>query len=324
VPRRDDWDPEHLPDLEGRRYLITGSNKGLGFFAALQLAGAGAHVVMTGRNPNRLAAARAAVLGQVTDATPATVETLLLDTSNLGSVRAAAATARGRRGLDGLLLNAGIVHPPKIRRLTADGHEVVLATNVLGHFALAGELLPSLAAAGGRMVWVGSIATSLWPYDPEDPELESGYSGWRAYVQSKVMTAAVGFEAARRLADAGVAVESLVAHPGYSTSGRTRGIQGINEPSRATRFTDNLQAAISQSKERGAWPLVRALVDPAAENGSFWGPGLVSRGAPRRATTSKITRDHERAARLWEFCETATRVAWPFEKAARTRRRTRV
>ncbi|MCR2815462.1 SDR family NAD(P)-dependent oxidoreductase [Microbacterium jiangjiandongii] len=324
MPRRDDdWDPERLPDLGGRRYLITGSNKGLGFFAALQLATAGAHVVMTGRNPNRLAAARGALMRQLGDAGPGTVETLLLDTSNLGSVRAAAATARGRRGLDGLLLNAGIVHPPKTRELTADGHEVVLATNVLGHFALAGELLTSLAAAGGRMVWVGSMATSLWSYDPEDPELENGYTGWRAYVQSKVMTAAVGFEAARRLAAAGVAVESVVAHPGYSTSGRTRGIQGVNEPSRGKRFTANLQAAVAQSKERGAWPLVRALVDPAAENGSFWGPGLVARGAPRTATSSKITRDPERAARLWEFCEEATRVAWPLEQAARTRRRVR-
>ncbi|MCR2813210.1 SDR family NAD(P)-dependent oxidoreductase [Microbacterium sp. zg.Y1090] len=323
MPRRDDWDPERLPDLEGRRYLITGSNKGLGFFAALQLAGAGAQVVMTGRNPNRLAAARAALLRLVPHATSVTVETLLLDTSNLGSVRAAAATARGRRGLDGLLLNAGVVHPPKTRELTADGHEVVLATNVLGHFSLAGEMLPALAAAGGRMVWLGSMATTLWPFDPADPELEEGYTGWRAYVQSKVMTTALGFEAARRLSAAGVPVGSVVAHPGYAIGGRTRGILGVNEPDRAKRFTDNLQAAFAQSKERGAWPLVRALVDPHVESGSFWGPGAVVRGAPRVARASKITRDTDRAARLWAFCETATRVAWPFDKAARTRRRSR-
>ncbi|MCR2783210.1 MULTISPECIES: SDR family NAD(P)-dependent oxidoreductase [unclassified Microbacterium] len=321
--RGDDWDPECLPDLGGRRYLITGSNKGLGFFSALQLTLAGAHVVMTGRNPNRLAAARAALTRQLPDAAPGTVETLLLDTSNLGSVRAAAATARGRRGLDGLLLNAGIVHPPKARELTADRHEMVLASNVLGHFVLAGELLPSLAAAGGRMVWVGSMATSMWQYDPEDPELKTGYSAWRAYVQSKVMTAAIGYEADRRLREAGVPVGSLVAHPGYSTSGRTRGILGVNEPSRGTRFADNLQAAFAQSKEHGAWPLVRAMVDPDAESGSFWGPGQLSRGVPRQATPSKITTDSDRAARLWEFCETATRVSWPFETAARTRRRIR-
>ena len=71
--------------------LVTGSTAGLGFFSSLQLAGAGGHVIMTGRNPNRLASARAAVLRNAPDAS---VETLLLDTSNLGSVRAAAATVK--------------------------------------------------------------------------------------------------------------------------------------------------------------------------------------------------------------------------------------
>lgn len=312
------WDPQQLPDLTGRRYLVTGSTAGLGFFASLQLAGAGGHVVMTGRNPNRLATARATVLLQHPTAS---IETLILDTSNLGSVRAAAATARGRVGLDGLLLNAGVVHPPAERETTGDGHEIVFATNVLGHFALAGELLTSLAMARGRMVWVGSMSTSMWKYDPVDPELENGYSPWRAYVQSKVGTTALGFEADRRLRDEGVPVTSLVAHPGYSTSGRTRGIHGINEPSRRTRFLDNLQAPFTQSKERGAWPLVRALVDPDARGGSFWGPTRVATGAPREGTAAAIARDPERAARLWNYCAHATRMPWPYEKAAKAKRR---
>lgn len=297
---------------------MTGSTAGLGFFSSLQLAGAGAHVIMTGRNPNKLAASRAAVRRQVPDAD---VDTLLLDTSNLGSVRAAAATVRGRAGLHGVLLNAGIVHPPKHRETTPDGHEVVFATNALGHYALAGELLLPLAAGRGRIVWVGSMSTSLWPYDPIDPELENGYSPWRAYVQSKVATAALGLEADRRLRAASVPIASLVAHPGFSVSGRTRGILGVNEPSRGTRFADNLQAPITQSKERGAWPLVRALVDPDAEGGQFWGPSRVVSGAPRLGAPSKITRDEDIAARLWNYCEHATGVVWPYLKASRRRRR---
>ncbi len=315
---RDQWDPRQLPDLTGRRYLVTGSTAGLGFFSSLQLAGAGAHVVMTGRNPNRLSTARAAVLRQHPSAS---VETLILDTSNLGSVRSAAATARGRIGLDGLLLNAGIVHPPAERETTGDGHELVFATNVLGHFALAGELLTSLAMARGRMVWVGSMSTSMWKYDPVDPELENGYSPWRAYVQSKVGTTALGLEADRRLRDEGVPVDSMVAHPGYSTSGRTRGILGINEPSRRTRFFDNLQTPITQSKEHGAWPLVRALTDPRARSGSFWGPARVATGLPREGTPAALARDPEIAARLWNYCAHATRTPWPYEKAAKAKRR---
>lgn len=319
---RDAWDPRSLPDLTGRAYLITGSNAGLGFFASEQLARAGAHVIMTGRNPNRLAAARRAIERRLEDAgATADLTTLLLDTSNLGSIRAAAATARGRKKLDGLLLNAGIVHPPRQRETTPDGNEIVYATNVLGHFALAGELLVALAAARGRMVWLGSMSTSISRYDPVDPQLVEGYTPWRAYVQSKVATTSLGFEADRRLRAANVPVASVVAHPGYSTSGRTPGIRGVNEPSRLTRFVDNLQGPLTQSKEHGAWPLVRALVDPAVRGGDFWGPRFGTHGEPTLGTASKITRDEDVAQRVWRSCEEATRVRWPLEKAARAGRR---
>ncbi|MFT4230345.1 MAG: SDR family NAD(P)-dependent oxidoreductase [Microbacterium sp.] len=311
-----------LPDLAGRRYLVTGSNAGLGFFSSEQLARAGAHVVMTGRNPNRLAAARAAITARLADAgLHADVETLLLDTSNLGSIRAAAATARARRGLDGLLLNAGIVHPPRRRETTPDGHEVVFATNVLGPFALAGELLVSLASAGGRMVWIGSLSTSMWAYDPVDPQLVDGYTAWRAYVQSKVATTVLGIEADRRLREAGVRVGSVVAHPGYSTSGRTPRVAGVNEPNRLGRFADNLQAPFSQSKEHGAWALVRALVDPDAEGGDYWGPRWRVHGEPARQAPPGIARHPDVAARVWEACEAATGVRWPLARAARASRR---
>ena len=318
---RPDWDPQHLPDLHERRFLITGSNAGLGYFSAEQLAAAGATVIMTGRSPNRLAAARAAVNRRVPDAAAdGRVQTLLLDTSNFGSVRAAAATARTMGGLDGLLLNAGIVHPPKERETTADGHEIVFATNALGHYALAGELLTTLAAASGRIVWLGSMSTSLSPYDPIDPQLIDNYSGWRAYVQSKVATSVLGFEADRRLRAAAVPVSSVVAHPGYAISGRTAGIVGVNEPTKVTRFADNLQALIAQSKERGAWPLVRALADPEVEGGAFIGPRFVARGTPKVAKPSKIVRSEEIATRLWRVCEDATGVSWPFAAAAAARR----
>lgn len=318
--RESTWDPRALPDLAGRTYLITGSNAGLGYFASEQLATAGAHVIMSGRNPNRIAAAKDALRRRHPDAS---VETLLLDTSNLGSVRAAAATVRARGRLDGLLLNAGIVHPPTERETTSDGHEIVFATNVLGHFALAGELLPVLASTsrryGGhaRMVWLGSMSTSMWRYDPVDPQLEKSYSGWRAYVQSKIATTAIGLDADRRLRAAGVPVASVVAHPGYSTSGRTRGVAGVNQPTRVTRFADNLQTPITQSKEHGAWAPVRALVDPTVEGGEYWGPRFVAKGAPRLQRPPAYAGDLELAERLWNAAADATGVVWPFSRAAR-------
>ncbi len=317
---RDAWNPESLPDLTGRRYLVTGSNAGLGYFSSEQLVRAGARVVMTGRNPNRLSTAKAAVLRRVEEA-EGRVETLILDTSNLGSVRSAAASAAASGPLHGLLLNAGIVHPPRTREATSDGVELVFATNALGHFALAGELLVPLARSQGRIVWLGSMSTTISPYDPVDPQLTEGYSAWRAYVQSKVAATALGFEADRRLRAAGVPVGSLVAHPGYAIGGRTPGIVGVNEPSKLKRFVDNLQGPMTQSKEHGAWPLVRALVDPDAEGGEVFGPRFGTRGEPRAVKPSKITTDAAIATRLWEFCERAARVEWPFAKAARARRR---
>jgi Dehydrogenases with different specificities (related to short-chain alcohol dehydrogenases) len=292
-------------------YLITGSNAGLGYFSAEHLVRAGARVLMTGRSPNRLATARSALRRRIPEADPALVETLLLDTSNFGSVRAAAASVRMRGRLDGVLLNAGLVHPPSRRETTADGQEVVFATNVLGHFALAGELLVPLAGALGRMVWLGSMSTAMWPYNPVDPQLDEGYTAWRAYVQSKVATTALGLEADRRLRAAKIPVASVVAHPGYSTSGRTTGIAGVNEPSRMTRFADNLQAAITQSKERGALPLVQALAGDGVEGGTFWGPKYVTHGDPRETKPARITRDPDVAERLWTVAEEATGVRWP-------------
>ncbi|MGZ0712392.1 SDR family NAD(P)-dependent oxidoreductase (plasmid) [Coraliomargarita sp. W4R53] len=310
------WDPQSLPDLSGKVYLVTGANAGLGFFSSEQLVRAGARVIMSGRNPKRLSAARAAIRRRVPDAAPDATETLILDTSNFGSVRSAAASVSGRGPLDGLLLNAGMVHTPKTREVTLDGHEVVFATNALGHFSLAGSLLMPLAAASGRMVWLGSMSTSMWQYDPVDVQLTENYSGWRAYVQSKIATTVLGFEADRLLRASGVAVTSVVAHPGYSVSGRTPGIIGVNAPTKRTRFFDNLQVSVTQSKEHGAWPLVRALVDPSVEGGEYWGPKSIVRGAPAVQTPSKVTRSLEVAQRVWQASEEATGVRWPLEQAA--------
>ncbi|WP_296193892.1 SDR family NAD(P)-dependent oxidoreductase [uncultured Microbacterium sp.] len=310
------WDPTNLPDLEGRTYLVTGGNAGIGFFASEQLAGAGAHVILSGRNPNRLQRARAAIERRVPGAS---VESLLLDTSNLGSVRAAAATVRTRKKLDGLLLNAGIVHPPRTRDENREGNELVLATNALGHWALAGELLLPLAAARGRIVWLGSISTSMWRYDPVDAQLRERYSPWRAYVQSKVVAMALGFEAHRRLVEASIPVGSVVAHPGFSVSGRTAVVRGVNEPSRRTQLVDGLQAAVTQSKERGAWAPVRALIDPDVHSGDYIGPRRTLRGEPVHVRAAAYTRSIELGSRVWELAESATRYEWPLKRGTRPR-----
>ena len=317
------WDPARLPAQSGRTFLITGANAGLGYFASEQLARAGAHVILSGRSPNKLAAAHDALEARVPDAS---VETLLLDVSNTGSIRAAAASVRGglfkRQRLDGVLLNAGIVHTPRQRETTRDGRELVLATNALGHFVLAAELLTTLSKSASRawtprMVWIGSASTRMGAYDPVDIQLEDGYGAWRAYVQSKVVVQALGIEADLRLKDAEVPIESVVAHPGYSIGGRTPRVTGVNEPGAWKRVRDGLQAPIAQSKERGAASLVRALVDPSVSGGEYWGPRHVTRGDPARQRPSKTSSDPDVRRRIWETCERLSGMEWPLSRAAR-------
>lgn len=322
---RTDWDPAALPDLSGRQYLVTGANAGLGYFASEQLAGAGAHVILSGRHPNRLAAAHDALEARVPGAS---VETLLLDVSNPGSIRAAAASLRGglfsRSRLDGVLLNAGIVHTPRTRELTRDGRELVFATNALGHFVLAAELLTTLAKSASRrqntrLVWLGSMSTHLGAAQPTDFQLEKRYEAWHAYVQSKLATHALGIEADARLRAADVPIDSVVAHPGYAIGGRTVRVNGVNEPGRWKRLRDGLQPW-AQSKERGAQALVRALVDPSVRGGDYWGPRFWTQGAPVRQRPSHWAADPEVRTRVWRECERLSGIEWPFARAARAAR----
>jgi NAD(P)-dependent dehydrogenase (short-subunit alcohol dehydrogenase family) len=296
------WYPAPLPPQAGRRFLVTGANAGVGFFTAARLAGAGAHVVLSGRSGERLDAATAAIRG----ARPAaSVESLVMDQSSLASVRAGAERLLEGPQLDGVVANAGMVHAPKTRRESVDGNELVLATNMLGHFALLGRMLPHLAD-GARIVSLGSLSSRLSTFRVGDLQLTRGYDSWRAYAQSKIATQVIGFELDRRLRAAGLSVVSVVAHPGYSIRGRTPTVPGVNEPTRAERFADALQAAWAQGKHRGAEVPLHALTASDVMGGQFWGPRFASHGEPVLQTPTRVSTDREIAARVWAFAEQAT------------------
>lgn len=296
------WYPLPLPAQSGRRVLVTGANAGLGFFTAARLAAAGAHVVLSGRSPERLEAAAAAIR----DARPAaSVETIVIDQSSLDSVRAGADALLTAPPLDGVVANAGMVHTPRSRLESVDGNELVLATNVLGHFALLARLLPHLAP-GARIVTLGSLSTRLSTFRTDDLQLTRGYASWRAYAQSKIAAQSIAFELDRRLRAADVAVASIVAHPGYSISGRTPRVSGVSSPSAGTRFADALQGAWAQGKHRGAELPLYALTAPRLEGGQFWGPKFLVKGSPTLQSPTRTTTDPIIGARVWSFAEAAT------------------
>ena len=307
------WNPHALPHAVGTTVMVTGANAGIGYFASEQLARAGAHVILGCRNPERAEAAVSAIRRRVPGAS---VEATPIDVADRRSVAAAAASLLERDRLDVLMLNAGIVHPPAERATDADGNELVLSTNVIGHFQLAALTLPLLErSAGARVVTLGSLATLLSRFPLDDLQLESSYTSWTAYAQSKIAVQAFGFELDRRLRASGSPVASLVVHPGYSTSGRTPGIRGVNQPSRAKRFADNLQAAWTQGKDHGAWSAVRAAIDPDAVGGQFYGPRFVTKGEPVATHATPTTRSPRVGERLWTLLEEYS--GQPFEVGAR-------
>jgi NAD(P)-dependent dehydrogenase (short-subunit alcohol dehydrogenase family) len=187
--------------------FITGATDGLGRALAERLAGDGADLILHGRDRGRLDEVAHAVRGD-----PVTV---LADLADLGQVRKLAADVRAATDrLDVFVSNAGIGSGEpdgRDRRTSADGYELRFAVNYLAGFLLTRELLPLLRrSAPARIVYVASLGQA--PLDFDDLMLERGYSGSRAYGQSKLAQIMSGFELAGRVPAAEVTVNSL--HPG--------------------------------------------------------------------------------------------------------------
>ena len=295
--------PVDWPCLDGRRYVVTGATRGLGFFAARRLAELGAVVVLAGRDAARLERASAAIRVASPSARP---ETCLLDTAEVSSARAAGKLVAGLPPIDGLLLNAGLVVPARARELTGDGIERTLATNAIGHFAFAALALPNLADEA-RLVWLGSLATMLSRTRLVDPQLQRGYRPSRAYAQSKLAVHVLATEWERRRRAAGHPIASVIAHPGYGMDGVTSRVPGVNEPGPLVRAMDLAQVPFTggTSKERASESLVAALVDPAVEGGDMIGPRFRTRGRPVVTVPHDVSAHPDLGRAMW-----ARAAAW--------------
>jgi NAD(P)-dependent dehydrogenase (short-subunit alcohol dehydrogenase family) len=308
----DPWTTAQIPDLTGRRALVTGVTSGLGRHTALELARKGAEVLLAARNQDRLAA----VTEDLRRVLPsAALVPLLLDLADLASVRRAAGVAATHGPLHILVNNAGVMATPQ--RRTVDGFELQIGTNHLGHFALTGLLWPALVAAqdsaqGARVVTVSSqMARRAQSVDLADPRRSTGrYRKWNAYAQSKLANLLFAFEVERRAGAAGTGVSSLAAHPGLAATALFRNGLGMSGRFPVTTMLDAVTRLVAQSPAQGALPLLRAATDRDLPGGTYVGPGgpAESRGAPRVVHAPRVARDPEAAARLWRLSEAATGV----------------
>jgi NAD(P)-dependent dehydrogenase (short-subunit alcohol dehydrogenase family) len=301
------WDTPDIPGQGGRTAVITGANTGLGFETATALAERGAHVVLAVRNVDKGKEAA----DRITARSPkAAVTVQQLDLGSLDSIRAAAAGLRARHDrIDLLINNAGVMWTPK--SATADGFELQLGTNHLGHFALTGLLLDRiLPVEGSRIVTVSSEAHRLGAsINFDDLQSERKYSRTGAYGQSKLANLLFAYELQRRLAAANAPTISLAAHPGGSATDLARN----SSPLVRVLFDRLIVPLFAQDAEHGALPSLRAATDPQAIGGQFYGPDGITgmRGHPKPGKSSKKSHDGQDQRRLWAISEDLTGVTYP-------------
>lgn len=300
------WTTEDIPDQTGRLAIVTGATGGLGLETALDLAGAGAEVVLAGRNPAKGQAAEDLIRGRHRRAQ---VRFEAVDLASLASVAdfAGRMLAAGR-AVDILVNNAGVMALPQ-RQATVDGFETQFGTNYLSHFALTGRLLPLLT--GARVVQLSSMAHRAGRIRLDDLNAERAYRPWAAYQQSKLAMLMFALELDRRSRAHGWGLTSVAAHPGLArteliANGMARSGSALERTSRV------FMALLGQSAAEGALPTLMAATLPGVQGGQYFGPrGLREvKGPPGPARIEAQARDPDVARRLWAESERLTGVRY--------------
>ncbi|RJL35688.1 oxidoreductase [Bailinhaonella thermotolerans] len=297
------WTADRIPDQHGRIAVVTGANSGLGLITATELARKGARVVLAVRDTAAGEEAARRIGGDV--------EVRELDLASLESVHAFAAKLAADHPVIDLLVNNAGVALLGPRRTSADGFELQLATNMLGHFALTGLLLGRLAAARrSRVVSLSSITHKNAHLDFDDLMFERGYRAAPAYGRSKLAATIFGVELDRRLRAAGSPIVSTLAHPGLTRTNLTP--RAWEHRGRLGRMIARLGLLATQSVEQGALPQLRAATEPGVRGGQFFGPSRLweTRGPVTEARLSREAADPAVGERLWAAAEDLTGVSY--------------
>lgn len=291
------WTLAEMPDLTGRVALVTGGNAGLGFKTSLELARCGARVFIACRSTSKGARACEAIwkVHPSAEVTP-----IQLDLLDLESVAACAATLRSHTDrLDLLINNAGVVNLPELRH-TPDGHEMHMATNHFGHFALTGHLYALLVATpDARVVTLSSGGHRWGTIDFDDLDWrQRPYHRIKAYGDSKLANLYFMRSLQARFEAAGATALSVAAHPGLTGTERqqSEGVGGL------------LSKLLASPVEKGVRPQLFAATDARVRGGDFFGPRWGMRGGPHPV---ELSLDDTIGDALWAHSEAATGVHYP-------------
>ncbi|VVM42305.1 hypothetical protein PS645_00310 [Pseudomonas fluorescens] len=302
-----DWGLADMPSQSGRIFLVTGGTSGMGYEDAKALAAAGARVVIAARNPQRGEEAIARIKQEVADAH---VQFEAVDLASLASVQALGERLNASLPhLDGLINNAAIMSPAQ-RGTSADGFELQLATNYLGHFALTAHLLPLLRKSdGARVVTLSSIAAAGGSINFEDLQADQAYNPFRSYAQSKLASLMFAFELQRRSEAQGWGIQSMAAHPGVAVTELIRRGPGLDSEFGRNWAKDRERY---HSAAQGALPTLYAATAPDAQPGAYYGPigEEEKRGPLGLASVPAAARDPVATTRLWTLSEQLTGVSF--------------
>lgn len=303
------WTAADVPDLTGRRALVTGANSGIGAVQARVLAEHGATVVLAARRPE---AAEEVAAGIRSSGARGAVSVEELDLASLASVRALAERFEGP--LDLLVNNAGVMAPPR-RRETQDGFELQFGTNHLGHFALTGLLLPHLLEAPApRVTTVSSLAHRTSDGRVAEGNPADDYDPQTSYGRSKLANLLFATELHRRTQVPGSALASLTstaAHPGVSNTRLFSSRDGMGSLAVVRALAPVIGRVVFSSPARGAEAVLNAatVARPGAYIGPTWLGG--ARGPVGEVGRSPWGADEALGLLLWERSEELTGVHFP-------------
>lgn len=194
--------------------------------------------------------------------------------------------------------NAGLMAIPQ--KQTADGFEMQLGTNHLGHFALTGGLIEMLInTPSSRIISITSLAANTGRINFKDLMSEKSYSRWLAYGQSKLANMLFGLELQRKLSATGANTISVLAHPGFSSTNLQAG--PAEDGGIVGRLTENILRPMCQSQSQGALPQLYAATQNDVRGGYYYGPSGVMemRGKPKRVQLPRAGKNKQAAEQLW-------------------------